>query len=329
VSVSAVDSSPVDGSAARDAPVASPAVEISGLVKRYAAVTAVDGLTLRASRGEVTALLGPNGAGKTTTIEICEGYRRPDSGTVRVLGHDPVRDARTLRPRVGVMPQSGGMPPAARPGEYLRLMASFHAKPADPDALLDRLGLAGSARTPLRRLSGGQQQRLSLAAAIVGRPELLFLDEPTAGLDPQARRATWDLIAELRSVGVSIVLTTHLMDEAERLADSVAIIDHGRLVTAGTPASLTGGRQQLRLRARPGLDLSGLLAALPRGAVATESPAGNYVIEAGEQLVGAPELLGAVATWCGAHRVEAGDLRIASRTLEDVFLELTGRELRS
>jgi ABC-2 type transport system ATP-binding protein len=332
VSVSAVDSSPVDGSAVDGASVAGLAVEITGLVKRYAAVTAVDGLTMRAARGEVTALLGPNGAGKTTTVEICEGYRRADSGTVRVLGHDPVRDARLLRPRVGVMPQSGGLPPAARPGEYLRLMASFHAHPADPGALLDRLGLTASARTPLRRLSGGQQQRLSLAAAIVGRPELLFLDEPTAGLDPQARRATWDLIAELRSVGVSIVLTTHLMDEAERLADSVAIIDHGRLVAAGTPASLTGGRQQLRLRARPGLDLSGLLAVLPRGCVATESPAGNYVIEAGEfaeLAVGTPELLTAVATWCGTHQVKADELRMASRTLEDVFLDLTGREPRS
>jgi len=323
VSVSAVDSSSLGSSA-----VDSPAVEITGLVKRYARVTAVDGLTLRAARGEVTALLGPNGAGKTTTVEICEGYRRADSGTVTVLGQDPVKDARTLRPRVGVMPQSGGLPPAARAGEYLRLMASFHASPADPAALLDRLGLTASARTPLRRLSGGQQQRVSLAAAVVGRPELLFLDEPTAGLDPQARRATWDLIAEMRAVGVSVVLTTHLMDEAERLADSVAIIDGGRLVAAGTPASLTGGRQQLRLRARPGLDLSGLLAALPGASTATESPAGNYVIDPAELAAGSPELLSAVAAWCAAQQVQAADLRVASRTLEDVFLELTGRELR-
>ena len=329
MSVSAVDSTPVDDATVNSAAADSPAVDISGLVKRYASVTAVDGLTLRAPRGEITALLGPNGAGKTTTVEICEGYRRADAGTVRVLGYDPVKDARVLRARVGVMPQTGGLPPGARAGEYLRLMASFHAEPADPAALLDRLGLTSSARTPLRRLSGGQQQRLSLAAAIVGRPELLFLDEPTAGLDPQARHATWDLIAELRSVGVSIVLTTHLMDEAERLADSVAIIDHGHLITAGTPASLTGKRQQLRLRARPGLDLSGLAAVLPAGSTATESPAGNYVIDSRELSAGAPELLGAVATWCRAHQVEADDLRIASRTLEDVFLELTGRELRS
>jgi len=305
-----------------------PAVEITGLAKRYGSVSAVDGLTLRAGSREVTALLGPNGAGKTTTVEICEGYRRPDAGTVRVLGLDPVRDARKLRPKVGVMLQSGGIPPAARPREYLHLMASFHARPADPAALLDRLGLTSTGRTPVRRLSGGQQQRLSLAAAMIGRPELLFLDEPTAGLDPQARHATWELIAELRAVGVSVVLTTHLMDEAERLADRVAIIDHGRLVAAGTPASLTGGQQQLRLRARPGLDLSGLLSVLPTGSRASESPAGNYVIDAGEEAGGTSELLAAIAGWCRAHQVRTDDLRLASRTLEDVFLELTGRELR-
>lgn len=306
----------------------SAALEITGLTKRYGTLTAVDGLTLCAGRREVTALLGPNGAGKTTTIEICEGYRRPDAGTVRVLGMDPVSDARALRPRVGVMPQSGGIPPAARPAEYLRLMASFYARPADPAALLDRLGLSSAARTPVRRLSGGQQQRLSLAAALIGRPELLFLDEPTAGLDPQARRATWDLIAELRAAGVSAVLTTHLMDEAERLADQVAIIDHGRLVAAGTPAALTGRRQQLRLRAAPGLDLGALLAQLPEGSSATESPAGHYVIEAGERGAETSTLLAAAAGWCREHHIEPDDLRMASRTLEDVFLDLTGRELR-
>ncbi len=284
---------------------------------------------MRAERREVTALLGPNGAGKTTTVEICEGYQRPNAGTVRVLGLDPIRDARMLRAQVGVMPQSGGIPPAARPAEYLHLMASFHARPVDPGMLFDRLGLTGAVRTPVRRLSGGQRQRLSLAAAVIGRPELLFLDEPTAGLDPQARRATWDLITELRAVGVSVVLTTHLMDEAERLADHVAIIDHGRLVAAGTPAALTGGRQQLRLRARPGLDLASLLAELPRGSSASESPAGNYVIEAGERDAGAPALLAGVAAWCRACDIRPDDLRVATRTLEDVFLELTGRELRA
>jgi ABC-2 type transport system ATP-binding protein len=300
-------------------------------MKSYRGVQAVAGLTLRAARGEVTALLGPNGAGKTTTIEICEGYRRADGGRVRVLGLDPFADGAALKPRIGVMLQSGGIPPATRPGEYLALMASFHASPLPPEMLIGRLGLGPAARTPVRRLSGGQQQRLSLAAALIGRPELVFLDEPTAGLDPQARHVTWDLIAELRDAGVSVILTTHLMDEAERLAQRVVIIDHGRLMASGTPSELTRGTQQLRLRAQPGLDLAGLLAALPAGSSATESPAGHYVIEAGGAAPAgaAPEVLAAVAAWCGEHHVRADDLRVTSRTLEDVFLDLTGRELRS
>src|SRR5690606_9145572 len=228
----------------------SPAVEVVDLVKRYGRLTAVDGLSLTAESGAVTAILGPNGAGKTTTIEICEGFRRADGGTVRVLGLPPSRQE--LRARVGIMPQSGGVPPAMRCGEWLRLVARFHAHPLDPDALLDRLGLADQARTPYRRLSGGQQQRLSLAAALIGRPELVFLDEPTAGMDPQARRSCWDLIGELRAAGVSVVLTTHFMDEAEKLADHVVIIDRGRAVAEGPPAELTDAEPQLRLRARPG-----------------------------------------------------------------------------
>ena len=169
------------------------------------------------------AILGPNGAGKTTTVEVCEGYRRPDAGTVRVLGLDPIADARALRPRVGVMLQGGGGYPGARAGELLRLLAAYAADPLDPDALLDRLGLTAAARTPYKRLSGGQKQRLSLAMAVVGRPELVFLDEPTAGLDPQARHATWDVVDKLRADGVTVVLTTHYMEEAERLADTVVV----------------------------------------------------------------------------------------------------------
>jgi ABC-2 type transport system ATP-binding protein len=287
----------------------------------------VDGLTLAAGRAKVTALLGPNGAGKTTTIEICEGYRAADGGTVQVLGLDPVRDARELRPRVGVMLQSGGLPPAVRAGDYLRLMASFHAHPLDPAGLLDRLGLTGCVRTVCRRLSGGQQQRLSLAAAIVGRPELVFLDEPTAGLDPQARHATWELIEELRGAGVSVILTTHFMEEAERLADTVAIVDHGRLVAEGSPAKLTGTDGQLRFRAQAGLSTDSLLAALPGGTAAKESPDGYYVIEVLGRVD--PQLLASVTAWCAEHSVLAKDLRVESRTLEDVFLELTGRDLRS
>jgi ABC-2 type transport system ATP-binding protein len=299
------------------------AVDVNGLVKRYGTTTAADGLSFTAERAEVTALLGPNGAGKTTTVEICEGYRRPDGGTVSVLGLDP-RD-QALRARVGVMPQAGGIPATARAGEYLRLVASFYARPLDPLMLLERLGLDKSARTPYKRMSGGQRQRLSLAAAVIGRPELVFLDEPTAGLDPQARHATWELVEELRAAGVAVILTTHHMEEAERLADHVVIVDRGVVIAGGSPPELTGAERQLRFRARPALGLDELLSALPPGTIAKESPAGHYVIEG--DLV--PELLASVTAWCASHGVMTEDLRIERRTLEDVFLELTGRELRS
>jgi ABC-2 type transport system ATP-binding protein len=206
-------------------------------------------------------------------------------------------------------------------------MASFYARPLDPAALLSVLGLSGSARTPYKQLSGGQQQRLGLAAAVIGRPELVFLDEPTAGLDPQARHATWELIERLRAAGAAVILATHYMEEAERLADHVVIIDHGRVVASGPPAELTGSAGQLRFRAEPGLDLAALLAALPAGAVAKESPAGHYLVEVAERVD--PQLIAAVTAWCAEHGVLARDLQIESRTLEDLFLELTGRELRS
>jgi ABC-2 type transport system ATP-binding protein len=305
-----------------------PAVEISGMVKRYGPVTAVDGLTLTAGAGQVTAVLGPNGAGKTTTIEVCEGYRRVDSGTVRILGLDPMRAAAALRPRVGVMLQSGGIPPAVPALEYLKTLSRFHVKPHEPAWLLDIVGLTGLAKTPYKRLSGGQQQRLSLAAAVIGRPELVFLDEPTAGLDPQARHATWDLVSALRHDGVGVVLTTHFMDEAERLADHVVIIDHGQAVAAGSPGELTGSAGQLRFRAEPGLDTDSLLAALPPGSAAKESPSGHYLIEVDDGVI-QPALLAAVTAWCADRSVLPSSLRIESRTLEDVFLELTGRELRA
>jgi len=304
-----------------------PAVEIGGLVKRYGQLTAVDGLTLTAARGAVTGILGPNGAGKTTAIEICEGYRRPDQGTVRVLGLDPVRDARALRPQVGVMLQAGGIPPSVPAADYLNLLSKFHTSPVQVSQLLKLVGLTAVARIPYKRLSGGQQQRLSLAAAVIGRPELVFLDEPTAGMDPQARHATWDLITQLRAAGVSIILTTHFMEEAERLCDYVAIIDHGQLVAAGTPAQLTGTIGQLRFRAEADLDIDNLLTALPPDCAAKESPAGHYVIEVHGNVD--PLLLAAVTAWCAERGVLANSLRIESRTLEDVFLELTGKELRS
>jgi ABC-2 type transport system ATP-binding protein len=222
-----------------------PAVATRGLLKRYRGRAVVDQLDLTMPAGRVTALLGPNGAGKSTTIEICCGLRRADAGEVRVLGLDPVRDAATLRPRLGVMLQEGGVYSGANAREMVHHVAALHANPLDPDALISRLGLADTGRTTYRRLSGGQKQLLALGLAIVGRPELVFLDEPTAGLDPHARHATWSLISELREAGVTVVLATHLMDEAERLADQVVIVDRGRCVAAGSPTELTGGSRRL------------------------------------------------------------------------------------
>jgi ABC-2 type transport system ATP-binding protein len=213
---------------------------------RYGDVVAVDGLDLTIERDTITAVLGPNGAGKTTTLETCEGYRRPQAGVVRVLGLDPVASRRELLPRIGVMLQQGGAWGGVHAMEMLRHVASLHAHPLDVEVLGERLGLGECGRTPYRRLSGGQQQRLGLAMAVVGRPELVFVDEPTAGMDPAARRTTWDLLRELRAAGVTVVLTTHYIEEAERLADQVHIIDHGRLVLSGTPAVLTeGGTRRL------------------------------------------------------------------------------------
>ncbi|MFF8282297.1 ABC transporter ATP-binding protein [Streptomyces albus] len=305
----------------------SAAVEVAGLVKRYGDKTAVDGLDLTVAQGTVTAVLGPNGAGKTTTVETCEGYRRPDEGTVRVLGLDPVTQGAQLRPRIGVMLQSGGIYPTARAEETLRHMATLHAHPLDVPALVERLGLGSCGRTPYRRLSGGQQQRLALALALVGRPELVFLDEPTAGLDPQARHATWELVRDLRADGVTVVLTTHYMDEAEELSDDVAIVDGGKVIAQGSPDVLCkgGAENTLRFTGRPGLDLESLLKALPPDTAATEPSPGSY------RLTGTvdPQLLATVTSWCAQHGVMPDRISVERRTLEDVFLEMTGKELRS
>ncbi|MFI1967082.1 ABC transporter ATP-binding protein [Streptomyces pathocidini] len=303
-----------------------PAVQVRGLVKRYGPKTAVDGLDLSVVAGTVTAVLGPNGAGKTTTVETCEGYRRPDAGTVRVLGLDPVADAAALRPRIGVMLQSGGVYPGARAEEMLRHTARLHAHPVDVEPLIERLGLGSCGRTTYRRLSGGQQQRLALAMAVVGRPELVFLDEPTAGLDPQARHATWDLVRELRADGVTVVLTTHYMDEAEQLADDVAIIDGGRVAAQGSPEELCrgGAENTLRFTGRPGLDLGALLKALPSDSAAAELTAGTYRVTGKID----PQLLATVTSWCAQHGVLPDRISVERHTLEDVFLELTGKELR-
>ncbi|SES17645.1 ABC transporter ATP-binding protein [Actinokineospora terrae] len=305
-----------------------PAVEVSDLVKSYGSTTAVDGVGFRMAPGSVLALLGPNGAGKTTTVEICEGFLRSDSGAVRVLGLDPAADGSKLRPRIGVMPQGGGAYPGVRAGEMLRLVAACAANPLDPAWLIDVLGLSGCARTPYKRLSGGQQQRLSLACALVGRPELLFLDEPTAGMDPQARRLVWELVSALRADGASVLLTTHLMEEAEALADHVVIIDGGRVVAEGSPAQLTEEHpdaQALRFRARSGMDTGLLVAALPEGCLVSEPSPGGYLVTGTVD----PQVVSTVTAWCAQQGVLAEELRVGRRSLEDVFLDLTGRELRS
>ncbi|WP_371828972.1 ABC transporter ATP-binding protein [Rhodococcoides kyotonense] len=303
-----------------------PAVQLTDVRKSYNGHLAVDGLDITVERGQVLALLGPNGAGKTTTVEMCEGFVTPDSGTVRVLGLDPIAQSAQLRPRIGVMLQGGGAYPGAKTGEMLHLVASYSANPLDPDWLLDCLGLDRAVKTPYRRLSGGQQQRLALACAIVGRPELVFLDEPTAGLDAQARLLVWELVEALRRDGVGVLLTTHLMDEAEQLADNLVIVDNGRIVASGTASELTkqGAEGRLRFTAPPGLELSLLDAALPGGYSPVEESAGSYVIEG----VIEPHILVTVTSWCAQQDVLATELQVDQRRLEDVFLELTGRELR-
>jgi ABC-2 type transport system ATP-binding protein len=297
------------------------AIEVAGLEKRYGDRRAVDGINLRIPRGEVFGLLGPNGAGKTTTVETLEGYRSPDAGTVRVLGLDPRRDGTALRPRIGVMLQEGGLYPGVRPLEALRLFAAFYPEPDDPERLLDLVGLREVAGTYVRRLSGGECQRLSLALALVGRPEVLFLDEPTAGMDPRARATTWELVRELRADGTTVVLTTHHMDEAEQLCDHLAIIDHGRIVREGSPADITSvGGDDLRFSTAAGLDLPALAAALSLAAdTVGEHRPGEYTIRA----VMTPELVADLAVWLRDKGYGLTELRTERATLEEVFLQLT------
>ncbi|WYY20180.1 ABC transporter ATP-binding protein [Gordonia malaquae] len=306
--------------------VSSVALSISGLVKRFDDVVAVDGLDLELRTGEVLALLGPNGAGKTTTVEICEGFGAPDAGRVEVLGLDPIADNDALRSRIGVMLQGGGAYPGAKAAEMLQLCASYSSDPIDPDWLMDVLGIADVATTPFRRLSGGQQQRLSLACALVGRPELVFLDEPTAGLDAHARIMVWELISRLKSDGVSVLLTTHHLDEAEELADHIVIVDRGRVVASGTPADLVrrDAEGQLRVTAE-GLETAELEKALPDGFSCRRSPAGDVLV-AGDIT---PGIVAAVTAWCAEHDILVTSLAVDTNSLQDVFLELTGREVRA
>jgi ABC-2 type transport system ATP-binding protein len=296
------------------------AVEVTDLVVRYGDVAAVRGVSLEVPRGRVLALLGSNGAGKTSTLQVCEGFRRPDGGSARVLGLDPVADHDALMPRLGIMLQSGGVYPWATTTEILRLFAGFAEHPLDTGMLMERLGLRKCARTTFRRLSGGEQQRLGLAVALVGRPELVFLDEPTAGMDTEARHTTWQLVEELRADGVTVLLTTHLLDEAERLADHVVIMHSGVVAATGTPAELTAaaGIDLLSVRAEPGLPITTLAARLPDAKVAEESP-GEYAIEGALDTAA----MAAVLAWFAGAGAQVTAVNTRRRTLEDVYLALT------
>ena len=293
-------------------------------MKKFGSTTAVNGLNLSVAQGEVFCLLGPNGAGKSTTIEMSEGFIHPTSGTIDVLGLDPSSAPDKVREKVGIMLQGGGSYSGIRVLEMLELSASYSAHPLSPHWLLETLGLEGVARTPYRRLSGGQQQRLSLALAIIGRPELVFLDEPTAGMDAQSRLAVWDLVRALRRDGVTIVLTTHLMDEAESLADRVAIMDHGQLVAHGTPAELTAQSDSAGLSFSTDIDVD-VEALAEAGIRATKSRPLHYRLTQ----TGTPETIAALSAELARQGVLLRRLDAAHRNLEEVFLDLTGRHLRS
>lgn len=304
------------------------ALVVDSVVKRFGEKTAVNNLSFTAKRGEVLALLGPNGAGKSTTLDMCEGFSKPTSGTINVLGLNPATQPQAVRERIGIMLQGGGSYSGTTVREMLNLAASYNVNPHDPDWLLELLGLQGAAKTTYRRLSGGQQQRLSLALAIIGRPELVFLDEPTAGMDAQSRMAVWDIVNALRRDGTTVILTTHLMDEAESLADYVVIVDRGQVVAQGTPAELTNHQDfpVVSFATSENLDLDALNASLHSFNLRAEQSRQMQYRILGEAC---PAVISAVATEAARQDVLIRNLRVAHRTLEDVFLDITGRELRS
>jgi ABC-2 type transport system ATP-binding protein len=296
------------------------ALTVRELVKRYAGRAVVDELSFAVPAGTIFALLGPNGAGKTTTVECLEGFRRPDRGEVRVLGLDPIRDRAALAPRVGVMLQEGGAYQAASPRELLRLHARFYAQPMPVEDLLERADLAAVAGQRVRTLSGGERQRLNLALALVGQPEVLMLDEPTAGMDPQARQAAWSLVRELRDAGATVLLTTHAMDEAERLADLVAVIDAGRLLALDPPAALVAAASGNRVVVTTPATIDADDLARGVGALVTPHGAGRYLVAA------SPALIPAITAWFADRNLPLTGITAGDGSLEDVFLRLTGAE---
>jgi ABC-2 type transport system ATP-binding protein len=295
-----------------------PVITATGLSKRYGAVTAVADVSLEVARGEIFGIVGPNGAGKTTTIEMMQGLRRPDGGMVRVLGLDPQCDVAEIRQRVGTQLQNAVLPDRMKVWEALDLYASYYASPANVDALLDDWDLRGKRDAPFDSLSGGQRQRLFIALALVGSPEMVFLDELTTGLDPQARRLTWDHVRAIRDGGVTVVLVTHFMDEAEALCDRIAVIDGGRVAALDTPSRLTRRAvqtQRVRFTAPGGFSPAWL--ADIAGVVRVDRHGAAVVV------TGTGALLAGVATALAAHGAAPDDLTVERSSLEDAFLAIT------
>jgi ABC-2 type transport system ATP-binding protein len=307
-----------------DGPPGAPAIEVRGLVRSYDGRRVVDAVDLVVPEGQVVALLGPNGAGKTTTVECVEGFRRPDEGTVRVLGLDPVRDRATLTPQVGVMLQEGGVWQAATPREVIRLYARLHPRRWEPQELIAQLGLTTVQRSRYRHLSGGEKQRVNLALALIGRPRVLVLDEPTTGMDPEARQGTWELIRSLRDDGVSVLMTTHFMREAELLADQVAVMARGRILAEDSPAGLVARHAPggITITTPDRIDATALSAALD-GAPVRPDAADRWLVEVD---AGASQaLLARIAAWFAEAGHHLTGLTTGGEGLETAYLELTRR----
>ena len=294
------------------------AVEVERLAVHHGDVVAVDGISFTAAAGHVTTVLGPNGAGKTSTIEVCEGYRRPTAGSVRVLGFEPATQQRQLSKRMGVMLQEGGIYPSSKVLETVRHYAALYGNGADAASLVDAVGLTAKSNATWRRLSGGEKQRVSLALALAAKPEVAFLDEPTSGIDINGRDAIRGIIRDLASNGCAVVLATHELDEAERLADRMVIIDHGTLIADATLAELRKGYDEIRFRTDPELDLRALAAAT--GIVASKVGNDEYVIDAPPQ----PRLMAQLGDWLAEAGHPLHDLRAGGQRLEDVFRRLIG-----
>src|SRR6516165_1836306 len=301
-----------------------PVIEVTGLTKRYGGRAVVDGISFHVERGEIFGILGPNGAGKTTAVECLEGLRQRDAGQVRILGLGPKADGHRLHQRIGVQLQETRLQDRIKVREALELYASFYPDPADWRKLLDRWGLAGKAGTGFGKLSGGQKQRLFIALALVGNPEVVFLDELTAGLDPGARRATWDLIAQVRDSGVTVVLVSHFMDEVEELCDRVAILERGRIAALDTPAGLVdsaGAEYQMRFRPMAPLDERSLTAV---SGVAAVGRHGMHLT-----VTGTGDFASAVTAELARRQVVVADLRIEGRSLDSAYLALTGQSMET